>query len=355
VRKARFKTGVLFLLTAVGVMAQGPPSPVGVTEAKSYDMRQRIELTGTVESRAISLVAGEVYGIVAEILVQEGSAVSEGDPLLSLLTERYKIALRETEAQLKEAKAGQELARNRLERARELYDKKVYSDQELENALFDFQGREGGVERLQALVDQRRLDLKRAIYRAPFDGVVTAKLTERGNWLQAGEPAFEVASLDALEITVALPEQYYARVAPGDLAEVRFDALPNVQVEGAVSAIVPRASEARTLPVKIAVANPDRAIPIGVLARVAFTSVASRATVIVPKDAIVPQGEGKQVFIVDDQQRALPVPVRLGMGAGVWVEVIGDIKPGQQVVTLGNERLFPGQTVVAQKRDYDLP
>jgi multidrug efflux pump subunit AcrA (membrane-fusion protein) len=74
----------------------------------------------------------------------------------------------------------------------------------------------------------------------------------------------------------------------------------------------------------------------------------------VPKDGVVTQG-GRQLVFVIENGTVNAVPVETGAGAGNWIEVRGEVRPGQQVVTRGNERLFPGQPVQGQPAEYPLP
>ena len=67
------------------------------------------------------------------------------------------------------------------------------------------------------------------------------------------------------------------------------------------------------------------------------------------------QGPGTVVFVIDGEGSVRPVPVTTGSGVGEWIEVDGSVEPGQQVVTRGNERLFPGQPVTADPIEYPLP
>jgi hypothetical protein len=90
------------------------------------------------------------------------------------------------------------------------------------------------------------------------------------------------------------------------------------------------------------------------LCRVSFPAGSPYKATIVPKDAVVTQGSQRTVFVLQDGQ-ANPVPVQMGAGAGLWVEVRGPIQPGQTVITRGNERLQPGQSVAGELLEYKLP
>jgi RND family efflux transporter MFP subunit len=137
---------------------------------------------------------------------------------------------------------------------------------------------------------------------------------------------------------------------------VTFEALPGLEVIGRVSAVIPRADpKARTFPVKARIDNPGGRIGIGMLARVALGAGAQALALIVPKDAVVDQGAGQQVFLIGDDGTVQQVAIATGRGFGEWIVVEGDLRPGQKVVVRGNERLMPGQQVVAEELEYKLP
>lgn len=81
----------------------------------------------------------------------------------------------------------------------------------------------------------------------------------------------------------------------------------------------------------------------------------ARLATIVPKDAVVREGERALVYFLDGDGLAKAVPVTTGAGVGSWTVVNGAIEPGQKVITRGNERLRPGQRVTGEPVAYPLP
>ncbi len=333
---------------------QFPPSPVGFTEAKQVMLRQEIRLTGTVRGRVGGSVAGEVAGLVVEIMVEEGSKVTKGQPLLRLDTDRTQLQIKAAQGNLQDTVARLKLAENRLKRAESLFEQEIYSTQQLEDNRFEVQAMAGSRLRLEALLEELRLNLKRAVVHAPYEGTILKKSTEVGQWVTAGGDVFEMISLAEPVVWVAVPERYYASLRVGDRVKVTFDALPN-QLEGEIIAVIPRASESRTIPVKIAIPNEDGRIPEGILARVSFLAGDAYKATMVPKDAVLSQSSGKQVYLLGEDEKVAAVTVETGIGSGLWIEVIGSIQPGQKVITLGNERVQPGQVVKGQLREYQEP
>ncbi len=350
----------LGLLTPVAA-AQPRSSPVGYTEARRYRVQERLRLPGSVESALISRVASEIAGRVIECAVRPGDRVERGQVLVRLNGRSLELALGAAEAQLREAEARRKLAERSYERARELSASGVFSKQQLDDTLYELRAWQGRVDSLQAEIERIRYDLERSTIRAPFDGVVTAKSTEVGEWLNAGSPVVELVSLEELEAVVHVPERYYRMLRPGAAARVTLDALPGTVFRGRVSAVIPRADpQARTFHAKIRLPADAGRVAAGMLAEVELEGIsgdggAAREATVVPKDAVVREGEQTVVYVLDGDGLAKAVPVVPGPGIGVWTVVNGALAPGQKVITRGNERLRPGQRVAGEPVAYPLP
>jgi len=344
------------LLAAPAAVQEQPPGPVRFTEALEQEVRRTIILPGSVESRAVSLVASEVAGLVDEMAAREGDRVRKGQMLARLRSASLELGRASAGAQLQEAEARLKLAERSLERARELFASRVTSQQQLDDAFYEFTAWQGKAEQLRAEIARIDFDIEHCAIRAPFGAVVLAERTEVGEWIDVGGPAFEIASLDQLEVRVDAPERYFRSLRPGAEATVTLESLPDVRLKGRVSAIIPRADpRARTFPLKVSIKDRNGSIGVGMLAQVALAAGEAHRATLVPKDAVVGEGSDQHVFLIDGDSNVARVPVRTGAGYGAWVVVEGEIRAGQKVVTRGNERLSPGQPVSGEPLEYALP
>jgi RND family efflux transporter MFP subunit len=341
---------------AAGQPPEMPPSPVRYVMALNHDVRPTISLTGSVDSRRSSLVATEVAGVVARLEAREGDRVGRGEPLAGLRSEEIRLRLEAARGQLQEAEARLRLAEAQLARSRGLFDEQIVSQENLDDAVSEAEAWQGRVIQLRAEVARLEIDLRRTTVRAPFAGVVVREHAAEGEWLGIGDPVAEMVDLDDLEVTVEVPESYYAGLARGGTARVVFSSLGGYEIEGAIRAVVPRANpQARTFPVKVALDNAERRIGAGMLARVDLPVGEPQPAVLVPKDAVTAQGREDVVYVVDEGDTVRPVSVKRGAAVGAWVAVEGGVAAGERVVTRGNERLFPGQKVVPEAMEYERP
>ena len=350
----------LFLIfsISVGLHAQvNRVPPVRFTEVHEREVRRRVSLPGTVEAFTSSLVASEVAGKVVHYPVKEGDAVQKGQVLARLNTTTLEHQLKALEAEHREAGARLKLAEANLKRARNLFESEIVSEQQLDNSLAESNAWRGRFEKLEADIGRLTNDIKEASIRAPFSGRVVSEQTEIGEWISKGGPVVEMVALDPLEVKVDVPERYYRNLRIGSRAQVRFESLPGVQITGRVTAVIPQANvDSRTYPVKVRIRNRRARVGVGMLATVSFPAGDLYTATLVPKDAVTSRGPQKFIYRINSQSAVEQVPVEIGVGVGEWIEVRGGgIRPGQRVITRGNERLVPGQPVGGQPLEYALP
>ncbi len=206
----------------------------------------------------------------------------------------------------------------------------------------------------------RRLSDLRSKYtiRAPFSGFVSRKLVERGDWVNRGAPVAEIIQLDPIELKVNVPQRFIHNL------QKSFDESSNekpLQVKvtlnshaelfyGKVKSIVPEAdSRSRTFPVIIQIdnkkTNKGYVLKSGMLARASLAIGEPKPVKVISKDALVLSNDKIEVFVVDASSKVRSVQVKTGAADGEKIEVIGDLKRGDMVVTHGNERLRAGQQV----------
>ncbi|MHC4223631.1 MAG: efflux RND transporter periplasmic adaptor subunit [Planctomycetota bacterium] len=398
------RTLALILLAAWVVHAQGmPPTPVETATVERREIVAERSFVGTLEAVRASTVGGELEGLVVEYLVREGDRVEKGQVLAKLRTKliearvaaakaqlelrRQELAelengarpdeLEEARARTAQAKAELEYREWKVLSARRLFDASTISEDEVKDASFaalsaqeklkeaqaSFRLVEAGprkeriaqakarMEAQQAEVKRLEDDLDRHTLRAPFSGYVVREHTEVGEWLAKGAPVAELVALDEVDVTVPVMEDYVHGLKRGMEVPVTVDAFKDRTFPGKLVAIVPRAdARARTFPVRIRVANVQEGgtvlLKSGMFARIRLNVGEKMDAIVVPKDALVLGGPSPMVYVVDPKSSTVrPVPVATGVAVDDFIQVLGPLAPGDKVVTRGNERLRPGQSV----------
>ena len=189
---------------------------------------------------------------------------------------------------------------------------------------------------------------------APISGVVTELALRQGMTLQPGMTLARINGLSTVWLEAAVPEAQAANVAPGQMAQARFAALPSEVIQGRVLAILPEANrDTRTLRLRIALPNPKLRLRPGLLAQVQLQGPTHKALV-VPAEAVIRSGRRNLVYLAMGDGKFSPVEVELGEQIDEWLTIRSGVAAGDQVVTSGQFLLDSEaslQGVMARKAD----
>ena len=326
-----------------------PPVPVRVAEVKKKRVSEQISLVGTTEAVATSTVATEVPGVVEYFPVKEGDFVKKGELLVRLRSTDLQLRLKGAIAARETIKANLQNAEKELSRLSKLIETNSIAETRFDVAYFAHRALSHKLLEKEAEIEQLEYDIKQKKVLAPFSGFVSKEHTQVGEWIKEGGPVITLLDLEQIRIIVDVPERYAVMLNPKDKVKVMVKSISNDLFSGRIYALLPQADQhSRTFPVWINLVNPGFKIKSGMEAMVTFNLVNKKNALLIPKDAIVTAGERRLIFVVVDS-KAVPVPVTiLGYYDGD-VAVVGDLKPGSQVVIRGNERLRPGQVVTVLK------
>lgn len=334
-------------LAAVQGAAQAKP-PVGspplvvLAPVASGKIAPQTEFVGTVYFAEVSEVASEIEGIVDAVKIEDGQRVKAGQALVELNTDLLAKRLEATRSTHQQVLVELEVARLDLGRKEALFRKGSIAEGNYDDSRFKARALERRAESLKAEVERLELETRKAVIRAPYDGVVIRRSVSRGEWLAKAKPVAVLARNDVVDIVVEIPETAIKLVHPGVPARVSAG---GESFDGTVFAVVPRVNEAtRTLPVKVRTANRTGLVE-GQSATVTLSTGGARPALIVPRDAVISSRGRTVVFVVKDAKTQL-IPVSVvgydALKAGVAGEGLAE---GMQVVVKGNERLRDGQEV----------
>src|SRR5436305_12992375 len=189
-----------------------PPTTVSSVTVKEEDWAPRLTAVGSVSAVQGAVVSSELGGVVSQIAFENGGTAKKGDLLVQLDASAEEALLRSAEAEA-------ELARQDLERTRGLASQKVLSKAELDAAESKFN-------RLNAVADQMRSNIRKKTIIAPFDGQLGIRQVNVGQMINSGQQVVPLTSLDSLFADFALPQQYLGQLTPGLEVQVTTDALP---------------------------------------------------------------------------------------------------------------------------------
>jgi RND family efflux transporter MFP subunit len=328
---------------------QVPPPAEAVRDVSTVvvqrtTMPDYVEAVGTVRAAETSQLASQMMGTIVSVAVHEGDLVRRGQVLATIDDAQPRAALdRATAAELasqKEIAAAEsdfKLADATLTRFQSLYERKSVSPQEFDEvksrragAEARLEGAKAGQSAAQAAAAQARSGYGYAKLRAPFDGVVTAKLADAGSLASPGMPILTIEDASRFRLVATVDESQIGAVRLGEAVDVSIDALNGKTVPGKVSQIVPAADVAsRTFTVKIDLqTTPD--IRSGLFGRARFAH-GQREALLVPSAALIQRGQLQGVYIVDRNQVANLRFITVGRRTGDGYEVLAGLEPGERV------------------------
>jgi len=324
-----------------------PPAKVAVGPVAREAVTDRVTRVGAVEAFQSSTVASLTEGRVHKLIHRTGDRVPKGEPLVILETaqrrmERDRVAARVAAIRVRLAQAEADLALGeKLLREHAISADQVQTRQRTRNRTREELAEEAAeLKRLEHLITQ-------ATIRAPFGGTVAQELTQAGEWVPEGGGVARLVDLAIVRIRVWVPEREVVRLSVG--AQVTA-VTPAGTVTGTIHAVIPDGDpKGHTFPVEIRVKNDDGHLFQGMVARVTLPLGTPHEALTVPADALVTRASGTHLWkLVDGHAvRVIVTPGGAAGDAGTRVAITprGDLKPGDLVVTRGNERVRDGQSV----------
>jgi multidrug efflux pump subunit AcrA (membrane-fusion protein) len=354
---------------------EGPMVKVALAMARTSSQPLSYEAVGTVQPVTTSTLSGKLMGTVKEIRVQEGDRVKQGDTLVVIDKRQVTAQLRQAEAALDEARraeaaavsardaavAGAKLARSTYDRYLRLIKEDSASRQEFDEVEARHRQAQASLKQAEQMLAAARSRARQAeaavsaadvasddaVILAPYDGIVTAKMSDVGDLATPGTPFLTLEGTSGYRVDVVLPEAYFNAVRLKQAVMVRIPALGDQQLEGMVETIVPAADQSsRSFLVKIRLPA-DEAVRSGMFARVVVKTGEERM-MLIPASAVVPQGQLTGVFIVDDNQIARFRLIRTGRRFDDTVEIITGLDEGQRFVLTPPPALVDGARVEAR-------
>lgn len=345
--------------------------PVAMAVAAAREQPITLTLDGTLVADEESQVTSVVAGRVVEVLVERGAVVEEGQPLVRLRDVDYRLQAASARAQLDQARArlgvdddgsvpppaelpevqaaesAAALAESNLQRAEELAQRGVLSEQSLDEArqraaqarqqhqttLNNARSSIASLASARSALSQARTSATETTVRAPFAGEIADRAVSVGEYVSPQTPIVTLVRTDPLRIEVQVPQQHLTAVRPGQTVQVTVDAVSDRVFEGTVryvSASVQRAT--RGLTVEAVVPNDDRTLRPGLFATARIETGATHEVAVVPAAAVMNQAGVDRVFVVVDgviQERVVSVSER----RGDEVVVAEGVVAGEQVAT----------------------
>ena len=219
----------------------GPPIAVEVEKVGLHTVEQTVTAAGKIQPVFETEISSTVSAQIMAIRVDEGYEVTAGDTLIILDRRRYEAAYERAQSALRSAEAGLRKVTSELERSRQLYEKNLISQQEMETLEASYEQSLSQKEQAEASLDQAADDLDKTILIAPEGGIVTQLNKEVGEMAQGStfqaEVLLVISDLSMMEVVVEVDETDVVDIELMDPVEIEVDALQDTVFSGRVSKI----------------------------------------------------------------------------------------------------------------------
>lgn len=320
--------------------------PVLATQVRYEPAVRERSLVATVRPRIESALGFRVAGKVARRLVDVGDTVKAGQVLGTLDEVDLRLQLDQAEAELHAAQGNQMQAQADLKRGKVLLKDGWSTDANVEKQRAATDEADGRVLRAERAVSLARNALDYAQLRADADGVVTATAIEPGQVVPAGQTAIRVAQLEEREAVVAIPEALVGRLDKGE-AKVSLWSDPDHVYAARLRELSPGADAmTRTYQARFTIMGAGDEVRFGMTATVVVSDPAAGKVARVPLSAVLDEGTGPALFVVDRMTGSLEEkPVQVTGYEARDALVKGGVDEGAWIVALGTQKLDTAQKV----------
>jgi len=325
-----------------------PPVAVEVVPARQTVVFDRVESVGTARARESVTLTAKQNGIVAKVGFVEGQKVKAGHVLLEFELRERQAELEQARAELEQSKALREEIRGRVERARSLRNSAAMADARLDELEQQLKAGDARTRMMEARIRVAEAKLEDQRILAPFDGRVGLRQLSLGALMRPGEAITTLDDVSAIKVEFSLPQTVLDRIKLGLPVRARSTAAGERIFAGMLTAIDSRADpQTRSIRVNALFDNADEALTPGVFMSVEVELGRRQEAIVVPEDAVVPQGVRSFVFVVREG-RAEQRLVALGSRERGTVEVVEGVAAGEDVVVRGVQKLRDKQAVAAR-------
>lgn len=317
-----------------------PSGPVSVlvTTVSSQPFARVLEAVGSARANEAVDITAKNSNRITAIRFREGEQVRKGEVLVEFDSEQARATLAEAEAALQDA-------RRQFKRSRDLFATKALSESQLDQINATLSANE-------ARVAGARSQLSDTIIRAPFAGRVGLRNVSIGSFVNPGTVITTLDDASVIKVDFSVPEVFLASIAEGLEIKARSSAYPEVEFIGKVLSIGSRLDPvSRAITVRAQIDNGDGRLKPGMLMTVNMTRPEPPA-LLVPEQALVPEGSHKYVFVVRSG-KAAKVEVETGRRRPGQVEIVAGLVAGEVVVVEGTQKVRDGTEVKVQVRPVD--
>lgn len=317
-----------------------PPVTIAASTARLVAWPGYLDTVGTLRAAQGVEMTSKTSGKVVELYFDSGDRVVQGQ-VLAVLSNNVQQAGRKNQL------ARLALAELLFERDSELIREQAIPQTQYDRTLAELEQVRAQLAEIEAVIANKSI-------KTPFAGVMGLRLVNLGDYVSPGTVIATLQNLEALEIDFTVPARHASRLYPGLPVQLRVDGFPGRRFTATLAAIDPRVDPGtRNLLLRARLPQVDGPLP-GMFASVRIDLDSARQLVTIPETAMTYSLQGNTVFVIeeaaDGQKTAVPRVVESGDVRDGQIAVLQHLEAGEQVVTVGQNKLYRGVRVVIDEQ-----
>jgi len=307
------------------------PISVSVDTIRLQNIVDAGNYTGTFEPNKETKISADIQGKINAVLVDVGIYVSKGQTLIQLDNSLLKLQLQTVEVQI-------EGLEDDVNRYTILTEADAVQGVQLEKARLGLKSAK--VQRATLLEQISKTSIK-----APFNGIVTAKLNEEGGFAAPGVPLLQITDISTLRFTVNVPENDLVKFQNNQTYKINADVYPDISLSGKVSMIGSKANMGNSFPIQFQVANTKNlSIKSGMFGKVNLSESEQEQGILIPTSAIMEENGIAKVYVIKNGKAVLQ-SITTTKTIGNKTLVLNGLNENDIIVTNGFINLFDGANI----------
>ena len=307
------------------------PISVSVDTIRLQNIVDAGNYTGTFEPNKETKISADIQGKINAVLVDIGSYVSKGQTLIQLDNSLLKLQLQTVEVQI-------EGLEDDVKRYTILTEADAVQGVQLEKARLGLKSAK--VQRATLLEQISKTSIK-----APFNGVVTAKLNEEGGFAAPGVPLLQITDISTIRFTVNVPENDLVKFQNNQTYKISADVFPDIPLSGKVTMIGSKANMGNSFPIQFQVVNTkNQSIKSGMFGKVSLSESKQEQGILIPTSAIIEENGIAKVYVIKNGKAVLQA-ITTSKTIGNKTLVSSGLNENDIIVTNGFINLFDGANI----------
>lgn len=335
---------LLVLFTNTSFLQAAQPAALVETDVlKKKELNDLQEFIGTVNFDKKSKIASESSGIAKNINFEVGQKVKKDEVIVQIDSDILDAQIKASKSAVNMYTVQLKNAKKNFERFSALLEKKSIAQKIYDDSKLEYDVANENLISANAKLNELIIQKSKKQIKAPFSGVIVEKNINTNEWLNQGSQVATIVNTQDLEIIFNLPISFINGLKEGDIYDIDIS---EQTIKAKLYAAIPSGDKlTRTFPVRFKADIKDMFVFDGASAKINFAKETKSEALVINRDAVIKRFNMDVIFAVVEN-KAVMIPVIVTTYSGMDAAITGQgLVDGMQIITKGNERVFPDMDV----------